>query len=63
MKGFIVTDWGSQIPQFLKEVGAYWSRGKLKMKETVVTGIEKAPQAFLDLLHGGNIGKMIVKLK
>jgi NADPH-dependent curcumin reductase CurA len=63
MKGFIVTDWGSQIPQFLKEVGAYWSQGKLKMKETVVTGIEKAPQAFLDLLHGGNIGKMIVKLK
>lgn len=62
MKGFIVTDWFSQIPEFMKEVGAYWSQGKLKMKETVVEGIENAPQAFLDMLHGGNVGKMIVKL-
>ena len=63
MKGFIVTDWFNQIPEFLKEVGTYWSQGKLKMKETVVEGIEDAPQAFLDMLHGGNIGKMIVKLR
>jgi len=62
MKGFIVTDWFNQIPEFLKEVGAYLSQGKLKMKETVVEGIENAPQAFLDMLHGGNVGKMIVKL-
>jgi hypothetical protein len=61
MKGFIVTDWFQQMPQFLKEIGAYWSQGKLKMKETVVEGIENAPQAFLDMLRGGNIGKMIVK--
>ena len=62
IKGFIVTDWFDQIPQFQKEVGAYWSQGKLKLKETVVDGIENAPQAFLDMLHGGNVGKMIVKL-
>ena len=62
MKGFIVTDWFNQIPEFLKEVGAFWSQGKLKMKETVVEGIENAPQAFLDMLHGSNVGKMIVKL-
>lgn len=63
MKGFIVTDWFAQIPEFLKEVGAYWSQGKLKMKETVVEGIQNSPQAFLDMLHGGNVGKMIVKLR
>jgi hypothetical protein len=62
MKGFIVTDWFNQIPEFQKEVGAYWSQGKLQLKETVVEGIENAPQAFLDMLHGGNVGKMIVKL-
>jgi NADPH-dependent curcumin reductase CurA len=32
------------------------------MKETVVQGIERAPHAFVDLLRGGNIGKMVVKL-
>jgi hypothetical protein len=63
IKGFIVLDWFNQLPDFLKEVGAYWSQGKLRMKETVVEGIENAPQAFLDMLHGGNIGKMIVKLR
>lgn len=62
MKGFIVLDWFHQIPQFMKEVGDYWSQGKLKMKETVVDGIENAPQAFLDMLRGGNVGKMIVRL-
>jgi NADPH-dependent curcumin reductase CurA len=62
MKGFIVTDWFEQKPEFLKQVGMLWSQGKVKMKETVVKGIENAPQAFLDMLHGQNIGKMIVKL-
>jgi NADPH-dependent curcumin reductase CurA len=62
MKGFIVTDWFKQIPEFMKEVGAYWAQGKLKMKETAVDGIENAPQAFLDMLRGGNVGKMIVRL-
>ena len=62
MKGFIVLDWFHQIPQFMKEVGEYWSQGQLKLKETVVEGIENAPRAFLDMLRGGNVGKMIVKL-
>jgi hypothetical protein len=62
IKGFIIMDWFNQLPDFLKEVGAYWSQGKLKMKETVVEAIQNAPQAFLDMLHGGNVGKMIVKL-
>ena len=62
IKGFIILDWFNQLPDFLKEVGAYWSQGKLKMNETVVEGIEHAPQAFLDMLRGANVGKMIVKL-
>lgn len=62
MKGFIILDWMSSMPQFLIEVGGYWSAGKIKLKETVVDGIENAPQAFLDMLRGGNVGKMVVRL-
>ena len=35
---------------------------KIKWKETIVNGIENAPAAFLDLLKGKNIGKMLVKI-
>ena len=30
--------------------------------ETIVDGIENAPDAFLGLLRGENIGKMVVRL-
>ena len=51
MKGFIVTDWLDHMPEFLKEVSGYLWEGKLTMK-AAVEGIEGAPQAFLDKLHG-----------
>jgi hypothetical protein len=38
------------------------SSGSIKYEETVMTGIEKAPEAFLALFSGGNTGKMLVKL-
>ena len=62
MKGFIVSDWLDHMPVFVREVSGYLAEGKLRVKETVVEGIERAPQAFLDLFGGGNVGKMVVKL-
>ena len=62
MKGMIVGDWIDRREEFDKEVGGYFLNGKLKNKETVVTGIDKAPEAFIGLFHGQNIGKMVVKM-
>lgn len=38
------------------------NKGKIKYRETVTEGFENAPQAFIDLLNGKNIGKSVVKL-
>lgn len=62
MKGLIVMDWLGQQNEFEKEVAEYFRDGKLKHKETVVEGIDKAVDAFIGLFQGGNIGKMVVKL-
>jgi NADPH-dependent curcumin reductase CurA len=62
MKGFIIMDWFQKMPDFLKEVSGPVAAGRIKVKETERNGIENAPQAFLDLLRGGNVGKMVVKL-
>jgi NADPH-dependent curcumin reductase CurA len=62
MRGFIVGDSFDRMPEFLNEMNGYLSGGKLIMKETVAQGIESAPHAFVDLLRGGNIGKMVVRL-
>jgi hypothetical protein len=35
---------------------------RIKWKETIVVGIEKAPKAFLALFRGENFGKMLVKI-
>ena len=35
--------------------------GKIKVDETIVEGFEKMPEAFIGLLTGANIGKMIIK--
>lgn len=62
MKGLIVTDWLDRQSEFEAEVGGYFQAGKLKNKETVVEGIDRAVDAFLGLFDGKNIGKMVVKL-
>jgi NADPH-dependent curcumin reductase CurA len=62
MKGFIVRDWLERQGEFEKEVGGYFRAGKLKHKETVVEGIDKAAGAFIGLFQGQNVGKMVVKL-
>lgn len=62
IRGFIVTDWLDKAGDFQREVGGLFVAGKLKHKETVVTGIDRAVDAFLGLFKGTNTGKMVVKL-
>ncbi len=62
IRGFIVSDSLDQMPRFLAEVTPLVAAGKLIGKETIVEGIDRAPQTFIDMLRGSNVGKMLVKL-
>jgi NADPH-dependent curcumin reductase CurA len=63
MRGFIVGDHYERLPEFHAEVGELLASGRLKMPETIVEGgIEAAPRAFVEMLRGEHLGKVVVRL-
>ncbi|SCE67571.1 hypothetical protein GA0070216_101303 [Micromonospora matsumotoense] len=62
LRGFLVGDHGGLREQFVAEVGGWLREGRLSYDETIVDGIGNAPDAFLGLLRGENLGKMLVRL-
>ncbi|MCY3901635.1 MAG: NADP-dependent oxidoreductase [Caldilineaceae bacterium] len=62
MQGFIVSDHPERRDDFVRDVSGWMKEGRLKWEETVFEGIERAPEAFIGLFHGENLGKMLVKV-
>lgn len=62
LRGFIVTDHDDRMPDLIREVGGWYAEGRIKAPETVVAGLEHAPDAFLGMMRGDNTGKMLVTL-
>jgi len=62
IRGFIVRDHEDLRPEFEKQVANWLRTGELVSKQTVVNGLENAVDAFLGLLSGANVGKMLVRL-
>ena len=62
VQGLIVFDWLERYPEGNKALVELVAAGKLKTRESVLEGIEKAPQGLIGLLKGENFGKQLVKL-
>ena len=62
MQGMIVFDWKNRYGEALEGLAGYLAAGRLKYRESVVNGIENAPQGLIALLKGANFGKQLVKL-
>ena len=60
--GFVVSSHFDKLSAFMAEAIPLAQAGRLKWEETVVDGLENAPQAFLGLFSGANTGKMLVRL-
>ncbi len=62
IRGFIVSTHADMQADFINDMSEWIGSGKLKFEETVMEGIEEAPNAFMGLFQGANTGKMLVKL-
>ncbi|HYW03080.1 MAG TPA: NADP-dependent oxidoreductase [Gammaproteobacteria bacterium] len=62
MQGFIVSDHFDLMPRFQQDMAGWIRDGRIKHRETIEEGLENAPRAFLDMMHGKNVGKMVVRV-
>jgi NADPH-dependent curcumin reductase CurA len=62
IKGFLIADWAERFPEGIAQLATWLKDDKLKYSETIVKGFNKLPEAFIGILQGKNIGKMIVEI-
>lgn len=62
MQGFIVSIYLHLAPQFAAEVAPLLAAGKIKFRESVYSGLDEAPNAFIGLFQGENFGKAVVRI-
>ena len=62
MQGFLVTDFAHRYEEALRRLAPWVGEGRLRYREDVVEGLERAPRAFIGLFRGENRGKLLVKV-
>ena len=63
MQGFIILDhYGERFQAFQTEMKAWLAAGRIVLREHVLDGLERAPQALADLLQGHHAGKVVVRV-
>lgn len=62
MRGFLLFDYADKYDEARREIHGWLQSGQLKALTDEVSGLTAAPEGFVDLLAGGNIGTRIVRL-
>jgi NADPH-dependent curcumin reductase CurA len=62
VEGLLVSDFATRFGEASERLGEWVASGDLEHRETVVGGLENAPDAFLGLFSGDNIGKQVVRV-
>lgn len=62
LQGFICTDrmdlWNTAVEELVELI----AQGKIIFNESIAEGLDAAPDAFISMLGGGNLGKQLVRL-
>jgi NADPH-dependent curcumin reductase CurA len=62
MQGFLLFDFVKQYADARQQIHAWLKSGELISLTDEVKGLEAAPEGFVDLLAGGNVGTRIVRV-
>lgn len=62
VQGLLVSDFATRFGKASEQLATWVESGVLAHRETIVTGLENAPDAFLGLFSGDNIGKQVVSV-
>ena len=62
MEGFIVMDFQEKHLEAINHMKALLNEGKIKVVDHIAEGLEKAPEALVNLLNGKNFGKSMVRI-
>jgi NADPH-dependent curcumin reductase CurA len=63
MEGFVIFDHAARFDAVAAELAGMLAAGALRIEEDIEVGIERAPQALLDVYAGRNRGKKLIRLK
>lgn len=62
LSGFILSDHLDRRSEFIREMGAWYAAGQVRMKEDVRHGLAAVVPSFIDMLGGANVGKTLISL-
>ena len=62
VQGLLVGDYATRFGEASEQLASWVASGELDHRESVVEGLKNAPDAFLGLFSGDNIGKQVVRV-
>ncbi|AXK45924.1 NADP-dependent oxidoreductase [Brachybacterium saurashtrense] len=63
LRGFIQREFvPTMFEDFLRDMGGWVASGQVRYTEDVTEGLDRAPEAFVGMLRGDNLGKTLVRV-
>jgi NADPH-dependent curcumin reductase CurA len=63
LQGLVILDhYASRFDAFRRDMEAWVADGRIRLTEDVVDGLQNAPAAFIGMLQGRNLGKVVVRV-
>jgi NADPH-dependent curcumin reductase CurA len=62
LRGFRGSAYQHRLPDVVRELGGWLPEGRLRYRETIIDGLERAPEALMRVLSGNTTGKALVRI-